>query len=340
MTALTDTLPRPLKLQVSLEAWPLKAPFRITGHVFTTSAVVVATVSDGAHAGRGEAAGVYYLNDTPERAAQTLETLRPRLEAGLTRATLPKLLPPGAARNALDCALWDLEAQQTEQPVWRLAGLKSARPLLTTCTVGAGEPDGMAAAAAAYAGARAIKVKLLGDGRDAERVRAIRDALPDVFLAVDANQGFTRQTLDALWPALLDCKVELVEQPFPIGNEVWLDGLERPIPIAADESVQTLEDISGLVGRFDVANIKLDKCGGLTHGLEMAHEAIRLGLKVMVGNMTGTSLGMAPGFVLGQLCDIVDLDGPLFNAEDRAPGVVYEDGMIRIPEAFWGGVAA
>jgi len=333
----TDVRTR-LKLEVSIEDWPLRWPFHITGHVFTSSEIIVATISDGAHSGRGEAAGVYYHGDTPAKLAATLESLRPQVEAGLTREALAELLPPGGARNALDCALWDLEAQRTGRPVWALAGLEPPRPLLTTCTVSADEPEAMAEKALGYEGARAIKLKLIGDGRDGDRVSAVRAVCPEVFLAVDANQGFTPDSLDALWPTLLACKVELVEQPFRIGQEALLDGRDRPIPIAADESVQSLADVDGLKGRFDVVNIKLDKSGGLTEGLRMARRAKELGLKVMVGNMTGTSLAMAPAFVLGQLCDVVDLDGPMFLSQDRDPGVVYTDGKIGIPKALWGGV--
>jgi L-alanine-DL-glutamate epimerase-like enolase superfamily enzyme len=197
----------------------------------------------------------------------------------------------------------------------------------------------MAQGARRYVGAKAIKLKLLGDGLDADRVAAVRAARGDVWLAVDANQGFTPQTLEALTPALVEADVKLVEQPFPIGDEALLDGYAGPIEIAADESVQSLADVEGLVGRFQVVNIKLDKCGGLTEGLAMARAARRLGLKVMVGNMTGTSLAMGPAFVLGQLCDIVDLDGPMFLSRDRTPGVRYEAGYIHCDEAVWGGAA-
>jgi L-alanine-DL-glutamate epimerase-like enolase superfamily enzyme len=328
-----------LRLDVTVEEWPLKQPFQITGHVFTASRLVVAQLSDGTHTGRGEAAGVYYHGDTPARLAAAITAVRPQIEAGMTRETLATLLPPGGARNALDCALWDLEAQQTGRPVWDLAGLTAPRKLLTTCTVSAGAPAAMAEAALAYRGARAIKLKLLGDGGDEARVRAVRAACPDVYLAVDANQGFTRETLDVLWPALLACRVELVEQPFAVGAEHLLDGYDRPIPIAADETVQSLGNLAELQGRFDVVNLKLDKSGGLTEGLKMARQAKDLGLRVMVGNMTGTSLAMAPAFVLGQLCDIVDLDGPLFLADDRKPGVSYEDGFVSINQAFWGGIS-
>jgi L-alanine-DL-glutamate epimerase-like enolase superfamily enzyme len=329
-----------LKVTAAVESWPLKWPFFITGHVFRASEIVVVTLSDGVHSGRGEAAGVYYHGDSPETLLRGIEALSGMIEAGLTRETLAELVPPGGVRNALDCALWDLEAQRTGLSVLDLAGMGAASPLLTTCTVSAGEPDAMAISAKSYVGGRAIKLKLLGDGRDGERVSAVRAACPDVYLAVDANQGFTPQSLDEVWPIFVASRVELVEQPFPIGQDHLLDGRERSIPVAADESAQSLADVPGLRGRYDVVNIKLDKCGGLTEGLAMAKEVKRLGMKVMVGNMTGTSLAMAPSFVLGQLCDVVDLDGPMFLSEDRAPGVVYVDGRVTIPQAFWGGVTA
>jgi L-alanine-DL-glutamate epimerase-like enolase superfamily enzyme len=332
------------RLTVTLEDWTLKTPFRITGHVFTSTPVVVARVAEGPHEGQGEAAGVYYLNDTPEAAAAQLESVRDAVEAGLGRDALQTRLPAGAARNALDCALWDLEWQVTGEPAWKRAGLAAPRRLITTFTLGADAPDAMAEAARAYDDggydARALKLKLTGDALDADRVRQVHAACPRAALAVDANQGFTPATLQALWPVLLSCNVTLVEQPFPRGRDAWLDGLARPIPVAADESVQSSADIGALAGRFDVVNIKLDKSGGLTEALAMARRARALGLGVMVGNMTGTSLCMAPAFLLGQICDVADLDGPVFLARDRARGVRYADGMIGIPEAFWGGLAA
>ena len=208
--------------------------------------------------------------------------------------------------------------------------------MLTTFTCGADTPAEMAARAISYRDARAIKVKLTGDPIDADRVRAIRRVRPDVWLGVDANQGFTRQTLEGLLPVLIDARVKLIEQPLPVGEEAQLDGLNSPIPIAADESVQTLADIPGLAPRYQVVNIKLDKCGGLTHGLAMARAARTLGLEVMVGNMLGTSLAMAPAFLLGQLCQVVDLDGPIFLRSDRKPRVDYSGGLIQCPEALWG----
>jgi L-Ala-D/L-Glu epimerase len=327
-----------VELEVAVERLPLKAPFRISGYVFTEVRVIVATLREEGFAGRGEAAGVYYLGDDPPRMVEQIDAVRSAIEAGAGRDELRRLLPPGGARNALDCALWELEAQRAGEPVWRLAGLEQPRPLITTFTLGAEAPEAMAAAAAAYAQARALKLKLTGEpDLDAERVRAVRAARPDVWLGVDGNQGFDRDGLAELLPTLLDSRVSLLEQPFRRGREADLDGLERPIPIAADESVLGLDEIAPVAGRVDIINIKLDKCGGLTEALEMAAEARRLGLGVMVGNMVGTTWAMAPAFVVGQLCDVVDLDGPTFLESDREPALSYAEGRVWVPEAAWGG---
>jgi L-Ala-D/L-Glu epimerase len=327
------------RLNVSVETWPLKVPFHITGHTFVAlNAVVVQLERDGA-IGRGEGAGVYYRNDTAPNMVALIESQRANLEAGIDREALRQILPQGGARNAVDCAMWDLEARLAGEPAWKLAGLKPPRPLVTTFTAGANPPEKMAEAALAYRGAQAIKLKLTGAAEDAERVRAVRRALPDVWLGVDANQGFTRESLESLLPVLVSSNVRLVEQPFPVGREADLDGLQCPIPIAADESVQTSADIPALAGRFNVINIKLDKCGGLTEALTMANLARLLGLDVMVGNMTGTALSTAPALLLGQLCQIVDLDGPSFLREDRRPGTVYANGTVWCDPAVWGGGA-
>jgi L-alanine-DL-glutamate epimerase-like enolase superfamily enzyme len=194
----------------------------------------------------------------------------------------------------------------------------------------------MAAAARAYKGARAIKLKLTGEPIDADRIRAVREARNEVWLSVDANQALNQSSFDNLMPTLVDKRVSMIEQPFPADRDAWLDGLQSPIPIAADESVQGLSDLPALVGRFNVINIKLDKCGGLTEALAMVGKARELGLKIMVGNMLGTSLGMAPAFILGQHCEVVDLDGPVFLASDRSKRATYSDGFIRCPEDLWG----
>ena len=329
-----------MQLSVTREQIPLSAPFTITGYTFTDMSAVVARISERGAAGEGEAAGVYYLGDDVERMSEAIEHVRRDIEAGVDRESLRRLLPPGGARNALDCALWDLEAKRLGQPVWRIAGIERPRPLLTTFTIPANDPGTMAEKAIAYAQAKSLKLKLTGElPLDAERVRAVRKARPDAWIGVDANQGFSATTLSDLMSVLVACKVKLVEQPFARGREAELDGLRCPIPVAADESVQGLADIEPLVGRFDIVNIKLDKCGGLTEGLAMAAEARRLGLGVMVGNMVGTSLAMAPAWILGQLCDINDLDGTLFISRDRTPAMAFENGKVSYPDSGWGAAA-
>ena len=326
-----------LTLRVREESFAYAKPFAISGHVFTETRLIVAELSDGVNTGRGEAAGVYFLGDDVPAMLAAIDGVRGAIEAGATRADLQSLLPAGGARNALDCAYWELEATASRTPVWRLAGVPEPRPLRTTITLGAEAPDAMAAAAAALADARALKLKLTGEAAlDASRVAAVRTARPDCWIAVDANQGYARDGLDALVAMLLANDVALLEQPLARGREADLDGASRPLPFAADESLLTRAELDGLAGRVDVVNIKLDKCGGLTEGLAIAAEAKRRGLGVMVGNMMGTSLAMAPSFVLGQLCDVVDLDGPTFLAADRTPSVEYRDGDIHCPDAIWG----
>jgi len=329
---------QPLQMRVGIERLRLKAPFRISGYTFTEVPVAVVTLDRNGVQGRGEAAGVYYLKDTPEDIGKTLEALRSSVERGMDREQLQQLLPAGGARNALDCALWELEAREAGLPVWRLAGLEAVVPRITTFTLSADEPHEVARAAQALPDAQAIKMKLSGDlPLDLERVRAVREARGTVWLGIDANQGYSIETLERALPTFVEAGVKLVEQPLPRGREADLEGFHSPIPIAADESVQGLADVAGLVGRFDVVNIKLDKCGGLTEALRIANESRNAGLQVMVGNMVGTSLAMAPAFVLAQLCDFVDLDGPAFIAEDRVPAVRYEDGMIFCDDSVWGG---
>ncbi|WP_447762922.1 dipeptide epimerase [Sphingopyxis panaciterrae] len=330
---------RNLTLDLRVEHFPFNQPFRISGHVFTETALLVAEISDGEHVGRGEGAGVYYLGDDIDHMVLEAEGVRAAVESGATREELQQLLPPGGARNALDCAYWDLEAKKAGKPVWELAGLDTPRALRSTLTLGADRPAIMATAALALDPEAPIKVKLTGDlDEDIARVAAIRTARPDAWIGVDANQGYEIGTLQELLPTLIDNKVALLEQPLKRGREADLDGVERPLPFAADESAVTLADTASLVGRFDVVNIKLDKCGGLTEGLAIAREARRLGLEVMVGNMMGSSLSMAPSYLVGQLCDIVDLDGPTFLARDREPGVSYRDGMVHCPPSIWGGI--
>ena len=318
-----------LKVDVTRDVLRLTQPIRIAGYVFETWDMVMVTLSDGDHVGRGEAGGVYYLGDTGEQMAASVEQVRRELEAAPSREELMSLLPPCGARNAIDCAMWELEATRAAKPVWRLAGVPQPRPLITTFTLGADDPDVMARRAIGLVEAKSLKLKLTGDlPLDVARVKAVRAARGDAWIGVDGNQGFVRAQLDTLIHELVDLNVSLLEQPLARGRESELEGLDSPIPIAGDESILALDDLGSAPGRFQVVNIKLDKCGGLTEGLLMAAEARRLGLGVMVGTMICTSLGTAPGFVLGQLCDFVDLDGSTLLAEDRSPPVTYRDGTV------------
>jgi len=327
----------PLKLHAKIEEWPLIKPVRITGYTIESLRVLVVGLEKNGYVGRGEAAGVYYKSDEPATMIRQIESVRAAIEAGITRDVVQGLLPLGGARNALDCALWDLEAKLIGRPAWQIAGLDEPHPLITTFTCGADEPDRMAAMARGFETARAIKLKLTGELSDAARVRAVRAARADVWLGVDANQGFTPASLEKLMPVLVEARVALIEQPFPIGQDALLAGWCSPIPFAADESVQDRSDIPGLAGLYNVVNIKLDKSGGLTEALAMARAARDAGLDVMVGNMIGTSLAMAPAFLVGQLCTIIDLDGPVILKSDRPTTVQYFDGRITCPDALWGG---
>jgi L-alanine-DL-glutamate epimerase-like enolase superfamily enzyme len=326
------------KLEILVEKWPWKRPLSIAGHVFSESMVVVARIVEGPHEGLGEALGMFYRQDTAAQLALEIETMREPIESGIDRTRLRTLLRPGGARNALDCALWDLESKRARTPVWELAGLPCPKPVLTTFTIGADAPSIMAKIAAeTYRDAKAIKLKLLGDGFDVDRVRHVREARPDVWLGVDANQSLTGDALSEMLPALKGARVAMIEQPCKVGQESdALLRLPRDIPIVADESIETLSDIEKALPYYDMINIKLDKCGGLTEALLMARSAQQLGLGVMVGNMGGTSLSIAPALILASFCKIVDLDAPIFLARDRTPSALFCDGLIEMPDGLWG----
>jgi L-alanine-DL-glutamate epimerase-like enolase superfamily enzyme len=326
-----------LSLSYRRDAMLMREPFRISGYLFESMPAVIASVSDGAFTGRGEAAGVYYLDDGPAHMEAEIERCRDAVEAGISRQALRALLPPGGARNALDCALWELESLGAGVPVWQLAGVGPPKSLVTTFTLPAEDPAEILRRLDALPIVKAIKLKLEGDlAADSARVQAVRKARPHVWLGVDANQGYDGDDLDGLVAMLVDQKVSLLEQPIRRGAEALLDGWHAPIPVAADESVLDLAEIDIHRHRFQVINIKLDKCGGLTEALMMADHARRLGLKVMVGNMAGATLSTAPAFVLGQSCDIVDLDGPWFLADDPLAAGLYNDGSIMVPPGIWG----
>jgi L-alanine-DL-glutamate epimerase-like enolase superfamily enzyme len=328
-------------LSIERAATRFAEPFRISGYLFEAMPSIVAHISDGEETGRGEAAGVYYLGDDQARMIADVEGVASSVEAGATRAELQNLLPPCGARNALDCALWELEARTARRPVWSLAGLPSPRSLLTTFTLPADEPAQIAEKIKRFGFAKAIKLKLEGNlDKDRERVAAVRAARPDVWLSVDANQGFTSKDLDGLAQIARDFSVSLIEQPVARGDEAALAGWRPGVPVAADESILHLGELDDRASVFDVINIKLDKCGGLTEALAMAHAARRTGKEVMVGNMGGSTLAMAPGFVIGQLCDFIDLDGPFSLADDPLASQIYVDGSIFVPDEIWGSTPA
>ena len=324
-------------LTVEKAAIRFAEPFRITGYVFEAMPSIIAQIVEGESMGRGEAAGVYYLGDDQDHMLGMIEPVRAAIEAGLSREDLQEALPPCGARNALDCALWELDSRLQRIAVWKLAGVPRPKPLITTFTLPADDPSVLALKVRRLSFAKAIKLKLDGDvDTDRERMKAVRDARPDVWLAVDANQGFVPADLDALGSAARDHSVSLIEQPLKRGEDESLEGWEPGIPVAADESILDLAELEDRARYFDVINIKLDKCGGLTEALKMARAARTLGKRVMVGNMGGSTLAMAPGFVLGQTCDIVDLDGPYGLAEDPLAEHIYRDGAIFVPEGLWG----
>lgn len=284
-------------------------------------------VRDGAHAGRGEATPIYYKGESAEICLAQIEALPPNFD----RTALQTLLRPGAARNAVDCALWDLEARQADVPVWQLAGLSPPYPLVTAMTVSLGTPDRMEADAAALSRRTSlIKVKLAGEG-DVERVAAVRRGAPDARLVVDANEAWTGRDIAAEAASLLPFGVELIEQPIKAGKDHLLEGVVSPIPLGADESLHDRTDLEHCRGRYQAINIKLDKAGGLTEALALRTEAQAMGFRVMVGCMLGTSLGIAPAFLAAQGADWVDLDGALLLARDRAEGFVLKNGTLTPP---------
>jgi L-Ala-D/L-Glu epimerase / N-acetyl-D-glutamate racemase len=327
-----------LHLSVRPERWQLRNPFRIANRTWREIETVFVTIEDeDGWVGHGEAMGVHYNGETLGSMLDTIMGVAGTVETGISREELRQLLPVGGARNAIDCALWDLEAKSQGCAAWEIAGLQPPRPLITTFTCGADSPEAMARSALDYAGARALKLKLTGEPIDVDRVTAVRGVCPEVWLGVDANRGFSRSNLDDFLARTGHLQIALLEQPFPIGDEALLEGLRSPIPIAADESIQGIDDLEKLNGCFDVVNIKLDKCGGLTEGLMLARRAHEYGLTPMVGNMLGTSLAMAPAFLVGQLCEVIDLDGPLFLTDDRLETVIYDKGRVDVPHSLWGG---
>lgn len=331
---MTSTLPR--QLAATIERWPIAGSFTISRGAKTEAVTVVATVSQGGHAGRGECTPYPRYGETPEAALNALLAMQEPLSRGLDRTALQAAMPPGAARNALDCALLDLEAKTAGQRVWALLGRKTPRPCTTAYTISLGTPEAMAAATAKAAHRPLLKIKLGGDG-DGARIAAVRKAAPESELIVDANEAWTPDNLEQNLKACAHAGVTLVEQPLPAGKDETLARIKRPIAVCADESVHDRTSLADLRGRYDAVNIKLDKTGGLTEALAMADAAQALGFEIMVGCMVATSLAMAPAMLLAPQARFVDLDGPLLLARDRDDGLRYDDSLVFPPEtALWG----
>lgn len=314
------------------ESWPLREVFTISRGAKTTAEVVTVTARAGAHTGRGEAVPYARYGETVEAAISTLNGLPPFT----SRHEAQALLPPGAARNALDCALWDLEAKQHNRPAFELAGVPQVAPLLTCYTLSLGPPDAMATKAASVRHLPLLKLKLGGVG-DRERMLAVRAARPDARLVADANEAWTPDLAPDLFQAAAQAGIELIEQPFAADSDEALRAIPRRVAVCADESLHTRGDLPRLAGLYDAINIKLDKAGGLTEALALKLEAEKLGLKIMVGSMVATSLAAAPAMLLAQGADWVDLDGPLLLARDREHGIAISDGVMSPPHArLWG----
>ncbi|MCA6116614.1 dipeptide epimerase [Bradyrhizobium sp. WSM 1738] len=331
---MTSTLSR--KLAVSIERWPIAGAFTISRGAKTEAVTVVATISQGDHTGHGECVPYPRYGETPEATFDALKTMQEPIAHGLDRAALQAAMPAGAARNALDCALLDLEAKSSGRRIWSLLGRPAPRPCTTAFTISLGTPEAMAAATAKAAHRPLLKVKLGGDGDD-ERIAAVRKSAPESELIVDANEAWTPDNLEYNLAACANAGVTLVEQPLPAGRDEALARIKRPIAVCADESVHDCASLEGLRARYDAVNIKLDKTGGLTEALAMTDAAQALGFEIMIGCMVATSLAMAPAMLLAQQARFVDLDGPLLLARDRDGGLRYDGSLVYPPEAaLWG----
>jgi len=321
-----------MQIAVAQEVFPLAAAFTISRGSRTEARVLTATVTLGGVSGRGECVPYARYGETPESVAAQITGLPP----GFDRAELQGLLPAGAARNAVDCALWDLEAKRSGRRVWELAGLAPPGPEITAYTLSLDAPEAMRAAAARSAHRPLLKIKLGGEG-DLARLEAVRAGAPAARIIVDANEGWTPEAYAALAPELLRLGVGMVEQPLPAGQDAALAGMARPLPVCADESCHDRASLASLAGRYDMINIKLDKTGGLTEALALRDAARVAGLGVMVGCMVGTSLGMAPAVLVAQGAAVTDLDGPLLLARDRSPGLRYDErGVHPAAPELWG----
>jgi L-alanine-DL-glutamate epimerase-like enolase superfamily enzyme len=323
-------------MTVREERWPLASPFVISRGARTEACVVVVELRDGAHLGRGEAVPYARYGESVEGVLDEVEAFRDAVECDLNLEALQGLLPPGAARNALDCALWDLEAKRSGVRAWTMAGLTRLDPVKTCYTLSLDTPDAMAAAARGAAGRPMLKLKI-GGADDLGCVAAVRAAAPKTRLVVDANEALSFDDLRRLAPDFAQLGVQLIEQPLKAGEDEALEGYESPVPLCADESLHTRHELAHCARRYGAINIKLDKSGGLTEALALKREAQALGLEIMAGCMVATSLGMAPALLIAQGAAVVDLDGPLLMARDRSPGLTFIGSMIEPPSAeLWG----
>ncbi|GEO12336.1 N-acetyl-D-Glu racemase DgcA [Microvirga aerophila] len=325
------------QLTVSVDRFPIAGKFTIARGSRTEAVVVTARIVEDGAIGQGECVPYPRYGETVEGVAAAIEAMRPQIEAGLTREGLQTLMPAGAARNALDCALWDLDAKRSGIRAHVTAGVNRWLPVTTAYTISLDTPEAMAEAAAKAAHRPILKVKFGGPSGDLARIAAIREAVPDAVLIADANEGWTEENIAGHLAACAEAGYALVEQPLPADRDEFLRDLSRPVPILADESVHDRPSLDRLVGLYDVINIKLDKTGGLTEALALADTAEAKGFALMIGCMVGSSLAMAPALVLAPRARFVDLDGPLLLAKDREPGLVYEGSIVHPPQpALWG----
>jgi L-Ala-D/L-Glu epimerase len=316
--------------------WEFVAPFRIAYRTRTHAQTIVVELSDDSATGRGEALGVSYRGETVDSLLDQLHAVERDLRKGISRQDLQSLLPPGGARNAVDCALWDLEAKRESRRVWELLGLRSVRPLLTAYTLSVDSPQVTALAAARAAQFSLLKIKLTGEA-DLDRIELVRKARPDAEIIVDANQAWNPDQLRSLAPRFAQLGVKLIEQPLARTDDRLLAKCSSDVPLCADESCQTSDCLPAIVDKYQYVNIKLDKAGGLTEALRLVREAREKGLRLMVGCMGGSSLSMAPAFIVGQFCEFVDLDGPLLLRADVTNGIQYQGSLMSVPEAaLWG----
>jgi L-alanine-DL-glutamate epimerase-like enolase superfamily enzyme len=326
----------PLTLALAVERWPIAGSFAISRGSKTEALTVVAELSDGVARGRGECVPYARYGESVDSVRAQIEAMRPQLGAGIDRRGLQTAMPPGAARNALDCAFWDLEAKRTKRPVHELAEIPAPLALTTAYTISLAAPEAMAETAKGAAGRSLLKIKLGAEG-DSARIAAVRAAAPQAALIVDANEGWNESNVAAHVAACAEAGVVLIEQPLPEGQDQALAHMQRPIPVCADESVHDRSSLSALSGRYDAVNIKLDKAGGLTEALAMVAEARRQGFTIMVGCMVATSLSMAPAILIAQQARFIDLDGPLLLSRDRPNGLRYADSMVFPPSpVLWG----